>query len=165
MRAISSVSAVLAASAASWCVFAPTAQAGPAFQKPYPARGLAVGDFTNDGRLDVLVANNGEAPLLLRNNAGTGHNWIGLKLVGKTCNRDAIGARLTWQVGTQRFTRLKNNGGSYLSSHDLREVLGLGAASKADWVEVRWPKPSTRVERFVLEPGKYHVVAEGTGKV
>jgi enediyne biosynthesis protein E4 len=143
------------------------AEAGPVFTKGFPARGLAVGDFNNDGRLDVLVANNGEAPLLLENKAGQGNNWIGLRLEGKTCNRDAVGARISWQVAgapPKKFARLKNNGGSYLSSHDMREVLGLGPQGKLDWVEVRWPKPSTRVERFTgLEAGRYHTIGEGSG--
>jgi hypothetical protein len=143
----------------------PVAEAGPVFAKSFPARGLAVGDFNNDGRVDVLVANNGEAPLLLENRAGDGNNWVGLKLVGKTCNRDAVGARISWKVaGGKRFSRLKNNGGSYLSSHDLREVLGLGSGGKLEWVEIRWPKPSALVERFTsLEINRYHSVTEGSG--
>ncbi len=143
----------------------PAAEAGPVFARSFPARGLAVGDFNNDGRVDVLVANNGEAPLLLENKAGQGNHWLGLKLSGKTCNRDAIGARITWQVaGGRKFSRLKNSGGSYLSSHDLREVLGLGASAKLDWVEVRWPKPSKLVERFTgLEIDRYHSITEGSG--
>lgn len=141
-----------------------SATAGPVFAKSFAARGLAVGDFNNDGRVDVLVGNCGEAPLLLKNNAGAGNHWLGLKLVGKTCNRDAVGARIGWQAGGRRMARLKNNGGSYLSSHDPREVLGLGAVVKADWVEIRWPKPSTRVERFTgLAADRYNEVTEGTG--
>lgn len=141
-----------------------SAEAGPVFRKSFPARGLAVGDIDNDGRIDVLVANNGEAPLLLRNNAGIGNHWIGLKLIGKTANRDAIGARIVWQVNGKRFARFKSNGGSYLSSHDPREVLGLGTAARVDWVEIRWPRPSTRVERFVNLPvGRYSVITEGSG--
>ena len=64
-----------------------SAQGGPVFQKMFPARGLAVGDFNNDGRIDVLIGNNGEAPVLLKNNAGDGHHWLGVKLQGTTCNR------------------------------------------------------------------------------
>ena len=141
-------------------------EAGPVFAKSFPARGLAVGDFNNDGRLDVLVANNGEAPLLLENRAGQGNDWVGLRLEGKTCNRDAVGARLTWHVnnGAKKFSRFKSNGGSYLSSHDMREVLGLGAGGKLDWVEIRWPKPSLRVERFTgLAVNRYHTLVEGSG--
>ena len=126
-----------------------SADAGPAFTRSYSARGLAVGDFTNDGRLDVLVANNGGAPLLLKNQAGQGNHWLGLKLVGVTCNRDAIGAKIRWSAGGVIRSRLKNNGGSYLSSHDPREVLGLGAVAKIDWVEITWPKPSSKVQRIV----------------
>ena len=76
-----------------------SAAAGPVFQKTFPARGLAVGDYNNDGRIDVLIGNNGEAPVLLKNNAGDGNHWIGLKLQGTTCNRDAIGATITWSAG------------------------------------------------------------------
>ena len=77
-----------------------TAEAGP-FARGLTARGLAVGDFDNDGRLDVLVSNNGGPPLLLRNRAGEPNHWLGLHLVGTRCNRDAIGARITWSVGPE----------------------------------------------------------------
>jgi enediyne biosynthesis protein E4 len=143
-----------------------SAQAGPVFQKMFPARGLAVGDFDNDGRVDVLVGNNGEAPVLLRNRAGEGHHWLGLALQGTGCNRDAIGATITWSAGGTKRSRYKSNGGSYLSSHDLREVLGLGAATKMDWLEIKWPPPSGRVERFTDIPiDRYVRIVEGTGKI
>lgn len=129
-----------------------SAQAGPVFSRVFPARGLAVGDFNNDGRLDVLIGNNGGAPVLLRNNAAQGNHWLGLKLQGTKCNRDAIGAKITWSAGGVVRSRLKNNGGSYLSSHDPREVLGIGAAAKVDWVEIRWPAPSGKVERLTNVP-------------
>ena len=138
-----------------------SAEAGPAFQNAYPARGLAVGDFTNDGRLDVLVGNCGEAPVLLRNNSGEGNHWVGLKLVGKNCNRDAIGARITWSAGGVKRSRQKNSGGSYLSSHDPREILGLGKADKLDWVEIKWPQPSGKLQRIEnLAIDRYHTITE-----
>jgi predicted NUDIX family NTP pyrophosphohydrolase len=143
-----------------------SAQAGPAFQKAFPARGLAVGDYNNDGRIDVLIGNNGGAPVLLKNNAGDGNHWLGLKLQGTTCNRDAIGATLTWSAGGKKRSRYKSNGGSYLSSHDLRDVLGIGAATKLDWLEITWPPPSGRVERFTDVPiDRYVTIAEGRGRI
>ncbi|HET9318690.1 MAG TPA: CRTAC1 family protein, partial [Bryobacteraceae bacterium] len=129
-----------------------SAEAGPAFTKMFSARGLALGDYNNDGRLDVLIGNNGASPVLLRNNSGQANHWLGLQLQGTKCNRDAIGARLTWSAGGVKRSRLKNSGGSYLSSHDPRVVLGLGAAAKLDWLEIRWPLPSGKVERFTNLP-------------
>ncbi len=143
-----------------------SAQAGPAFQGLYPARGLAVGDYDNDGLLDVLIGNNGAAPLLLKNQSANGNHWLGLRLQGTGCNRDAIGATMTWSAGGVTRSRLKTHGGSYLSSHDMREVLGLGTATKVDWVEIRWPQPSGRVERLTDLPiDRYVTVVEGKGRV
>ena len=70
------------------------------FREMLAARGLAVGDYDNDGCLDVLVGDNGGAPVLLNNRCGrAGNHWLGVKLWGVNCNRDAIGARLTWSAG------------------------------------------------------------------
>jgi enediyne biosynthesis protein E4 len=143
-----------------------SAQSGPVFSKYFAARGLTVGDYTNDGRLDVVIGNNGDAPVLLKNNAGEGNHWLGLKLQGTACNRDAIGATITWSAGGTKRLRMKTGGGSYLSSHDPREVLGLGPATTVDFVEVKWPQPSGRVERFTDLPiDRYVTVVEGKGKI
>jgi hypothetical protein len=138
--------------------------AGPAFQQYFAARGLAVGDFDNDGAVDVLIGNNGSAPLLLKNNAAKGNNWLGLKLEGTTCNRDAIGTQIYWTAAGKKRSRLKNNGGSYLSSHDPREVLGIGNAGKIDELEIHWPAPSKRIDKFTQVPiNRYVRVVEGSG--
>jgi hypothetical protein len=139
---------------------------GPAFHRMFPARGLTVGDYNNDGAIDVLICNNGGAPVLLKNNAAQGNNWLGLKLEGVTCNRDAVGARIVWTAGGKVRHRLKNNGGSYLSSHDPREVLGIGKAAKIDSVEIHWPGPSKQVDRITNpQLNKYVRVVEGKGVV
>jgi len=140
-----------------------SAKAGPAFSRQYPARGMALGDYNNDGRSDILVANNGEPPLLLRNSSSKQH-WIGVKLVGTLGNRDAIGARISWSVGAVQRSRVKTSGGSYLSSHDPREVLGLGAAETVDSLEVKWPGPKGKTERYAdLPVDKYITITEGKG--
>ncbi|HSR50481.1 MAG TPA: CRTAC1 family protein [Acidobacteriota bacterium] len=141
-------------------------QAGPAFKHTYPARGLALGDYDNDGRSDAAIANIGEAPLLLRNQSQSGHHWVGLRLVGRTCNRDAVGAKVTYSVEGKARTRFLNGGGSYLSAHDPRLILGLGPADKVDWIEIRWPLPSDKVERLEEVPlDRYLTVEEGKGIV
>jgi hypothetical protein len=139
-----------------------SAQAGPVFGKAFAARGLAVGDYDNAGCVDVLVAINGGAPVLLRNRCGSGNHWLGVKLEGANCNRDAIGARITWSAGGVTRSKLKNGGGSYLSSHDRRELLGLGTSTKIDWLEIKWPLPSGKVQRFVDVPiDRYVTIVEG----
>ncbi len=142
-----------------------SAESGPVFQKNLAARALALGDFDNDGSVDALITVNDAAPILLRNNAGRQNHWLGLRLVGTKANRDAVGAKITYQAGDLQRTVWKVGGGSYLASHDPRVVLGLGQRTKVDWVEVQWPQPSGKVERFTELPiNKYLTITEGEGK-
>jgi hypothetical protein len=130
----------------------------------FSGRGMALGDFDNDGDADVLTSNNGGPPLLLRNQGGNRNNWIGLQLVATKSNPAAVGAVITWQAGSVKRSRLKTGGGSYLSSHDPREILGAGAATKIDSVEIRWP--SGTVDRLTSVPlNSYVKVVEGTGVI
>jgi hypothetical protein len=102
---------------------------------------------------------------LLKNEAGTKNHWLGLNLIGKKSNRDAVGARITYQSGDLTRTKTKVGGGSYMSSHDPRLVLGLGQRAKIAWLEIKWPRPSTAVERFTdLPVDRYITIVEGEGK-
>jgi hypothetical protein len=141
-----------------------SAESGPIFARNYSARGLAIGDFDNDGAVDVLVSVNDGAPLLLHNAAAKGNHWLGMKLVGRKSNRDAIGARITYQAGDLKRSRMKVGGGSFLSSHDPRVVLGIGKRTKIDWLEVKWPEPGGTTEKFTNLPiDRYITIVEGEG--
>jgi hypothetical protein len=99
---------------------------------------------------------------LLKNNAAAGNHWLGIKLVGKKCNIDAIGALLSWTAGPQKRSRLKIGGGSFMSSHDPRMVLGIGLNPRIDKLEIKWPLPSGKVEIFTDLPiDRYITIVEG----
>ena len=142
-----------------------SAQSGPIFSKPIAGRGMALGDFDNDGAVDVLVAVNNGPPVLLKNNAPRQNHWLGINLVGKKANRDAVGAKVTYQAGDLKRSRTRVGGGSYLSAHDPRIVLGIGKREKIDWLEVRWPMPGGTTQRFTdLPVDRYITINEGQAK-
>jgi enediyne biosynthesis protein E4 len=134
-----------------------SAQGGPAFAAHYPARGLAVGDLDNDGRPDVVIANNGGAPVILHNILKNANHWIGLNLAGLR-----VGAQITWSAGGVEHSLFHRGGGSYLSSSDPRDLLGLGDAAYADWIQVRWPAAVGKTDRFEhVAGGRYYSLAPG----
>ncbi len=136
---------------------------GEAFRKDYSARGLAIGDLNNDGYADIVFTENGGPPHVLMNNATTRNHWLGLRLAPKTTNPAAAGAIIRWRIGGKVFSRLKSAGGSFLSSNDPREIIGAGN-EKIDWVEVHWPAPSQRVDRFTApQMDRYLTLTEGGG--
>jgi hypothetical protein len=113
-------------------------KAGPGFAIEKVSRGLAAGDIDNDGDLDLLVTNNGQTADLLRNDSTTG-SALTVRLIGKESNRDGVGARLSLTSGARTQIREVKAGSSYLGQNDLRQHFGLGAATHADRLQVRWP--------------------------
>jgi hypothetical protein len=142
-----------------------SAESGPVFAKDISSRGLALGDFDNDGSVDMLISVSDDAPILLRNNAGRQNHWLGVRLVGREANVDAIGAKITYRSGDFQRHRWLVGAGGFLSAHDPRVVLGLGQRTKLDWLEVKWPQPSGKIERFTDLPiDRYITITEGEPK-
>jgi hypothetical protein len=158
-----------------------SADAGPGITTVNSSRGLAIGDLWNDGRLSAVISNMNAPPSLLVNDVRTSNHWIAFHLVGNSfasasspmrastpaaplfkSSRDAIGARITMKAGSRLFVDEVRSGSSYDSNSDMRVHFGLGAATKLDSVQIRWP--SGLVEQFDnLAVDKIHTLKEGTG--
>ncbi len=137
---------------------------GPDFMRPTVGRGLAVGDFDNDGDLDIAVSNRGDYPQILRNDGGNANDWLEVKLVGTKSNRDGIGAAL--KLVSEGFTQhAQSKGGmSYMSAHDPRIHFGLGQRKKIESLEITWP--SGVVDKLqTLAVNQIITVKEGVGIV
>ena len=139
-----------------------SASAGPGITTSASARGLAVGDLWNDGRMSVVISNMSARPSLLVNDVRSSNHWIAFKTVGNKSNRDGIGARIVVKIGKRTLVDEVRSGSSYDSNSDMRVHFGLGAATKIDELKIRWP--SGMVERFDnLRVDTIHTLKEGTG--
>lgn len=117
-----------------------SALAGPVFQERWDARGLAIGDLHNNGRLDVVISTNDGPAHVLRSDLSVQRHWLSLKLEGTRSNRDAIGATVavTTSDGNHQYATVKTSA-SYLSSSDVRLHFGLNDQPVVAKIEVRWP--------------------------
>jgi hypothetical protein len=139
------------------------AETGPGITARHCGRGMAFGDFDNDGDMDVLIMNVNEAPSLLRNDAPAGNHWIKLRLEGVKSNRSAIGTRVLARYGGKVQAQEVLSQSSYLSANDPRLHFGLGAATTVD-IEIHWPLGL--VEKYpALAAGQLVTIREGSGIV
>jgi hypothetical protein len=125
-----------------------------AFREPRVGRGMAVGDYDNDGWLDVLVSNNGEDAQLFRNEGGStaaakNNHWLGVHLIGTKSNRDGVGAALKLTAGDFVSYDQAKGGMSYCSAQDPRIHFGLGMHTKVDTLGITWPSGAHEVIRNI----------------
>jgi hypothetical protein len=124
------------------------------------SRGSAVGDYDNDGDLDILAVNLNDRPSLYRNDGGNRNHWIGFRLQGTRSNRDAIGARVEIETGGRKQISEVRSGGNYISHDDMRIHFGLGEASRVDRVRIRWPNGNME-ELGGFEADRFVTIREG----
>jgi len=146
-----------------------TAQCGPGVLTPHSSRGCAFGDFDNDGDIDVLVMNMNEPPSLLRNEyinstSRGANNWLKLKLIGTKSNRSAIGARVRLRTGAHLQAQEISSQSSYYSHNDPRLHFGLGANTKADQIDIRWPSGAIESIKDIAA-NQIVTIKEGSGIV
>jgi hypothetical protein len=126
-------------------------------------RGVAYGDYDNDGDLDVLLTTNGGPAYLLRNDNGNQARFVRFKTVGDKSNRDGIGAKITVTLadGTKQW-KVVHSGSSYCSQSELPLTFGLGRNEKIARVEIEWP--SGKVDKLTdLTADHLYVLKEGAG--
>ncbi len=140
-----------------------TAAAGPAIGEAHSSRGVAFGDFDNDGDMDILIMNVNESPSLLRNDVSGGGHWLKVRLIGTKSNRSAIGATVIATCGSRRQAQAVTAQSGYLSVNDRRLHFGLGAAQSVD-LEIRWPS-GLREPIKSVSADRLITIKEGAGVV
>jgi enediyne biosynthesis protein E4 len=139
-----------------------TATQDSSFLAPRVGRGLAVGDYDNDGSLDFLQSNNGQEAQLFHNQGAPGNHWLGIKLEGTKSNRDAVGASVKLVAGDLTSFDQVKGGMSYCSAQDQRLYFGLGDRSRIDLLEIYWPSGERETLRNIA-PDRILLIKEGKG--
>ena len=139
---------------------------GAYFSTKRSGRSLAVWDFDNDGNMDIIISHldKGGAPVLLRNNGGTGNHWLGLTLKGKDGQASAIGAKVTVTAGSKKRVMVNQWATSYLANNDPRLHFGLGQEKQIDQLEINWSDGKKEVYNKI-DTDRYIIIQEGTGVV
>jgi len=124
-------------------------QSGECLKRKYVGRGVAAGDFDNDGDIDVLILNLNDSPRLLRNDGGNKNHWLTVIARLPSGKSDAVGARVS--VTANGMTQIQHAAlpQGYLSQSDPRPHFGLGKAARAERVEIRWMNGKTTVLKDV----------------
>lgn len=131
---------------------------------PRVTRGLAVGDYDNDGDWDVVMMSQTGPLQLYRNDGGNQNHWVTMRLEGIKSNRDAIGAKVVIKAGTKTQTQWVRGGSSYCSHSDIRVTFGLGDETRIDKLTVRWPS-GLRQEFGTLPANQFYWLREGHSPV
>jgi hypothetical protein len=139
-----------------------SSQSGPGITTVHAGRGLAIGDLWNDGRISAVITNMNATPSLLVNQVRSPNHWIGFRTLGTKSNRDGIGAKVTVKMGPRVLVDEVRSGSSYDSNNDMRIHFGLGAVTRIEWVQIRWPSGLT--EQFDgVSVDTIHTLKEGSG--
>lgn len=129
----------------------------------HSSRGLAKGDYDNDGDIDIFVNNMNATPSLLRNDSPALGDFLSLRLIGERSNRSGLGARVTVTAKGRKLVQEVRSGSSFLSSSDLRLHFGLGENAGIDRIVVDWPHPGSRDVLTEVSPNEFLVITEGEG--
>ena len=144
-----------------------SARSGPGLAVNRASRGACLGDYDNDGDVDIFIVNMNDAATLLRNDGGNRSNWLAIQVFGNPTNRDGVGARLRVVTGDRTQIRTVNGASSYMSHRDIRVHVGLGQRREADRVEIAWPNgavesiasvPANRL--LLVRQGRGHAILE-----